>query len=124
MSGNSGVVLIYCPCGSEADAAGIAGELLQRRLIACANIHESRSLYFWEGTLNDEKEWVLVCKTASSRAEAAEKAIRELHTYDIPCIIRLEPLADNNAYEKWVFGEVTAVRPANEAAGEVGAASS
>jgi periplasmic divalent cation tolerance protein len=124
MSGNSGVVLIYCPFGAEADAARIAGVLLERRLIACANIHESRSLYFWDGKLNDEKEWVLVCKTASSRAEAAERAIREMHTYSIPCILRLEPLNVNNDYQKWVFGEVTALRHVNTAVGEAGASSS
>src|SRR5207248_8535321 len=49
MSQNRGVVLIYCPCGSEEEAVRIARELLDRRLIACANIHESRSLYFWKG---------------------------------------------------------------------------
>src|SRR4051812_42490530 len=102
MAGKSDVVLIYCLCGSEEEAVRIGRSLLEQRLIACANIHETRSLYFWKGQPADEREQVLVCKTARSRVDAAEKAIRELHSYEIPCILRLEPVKVNNDYEKWV----------------------
>jgi len=106
MSQNNGVVLIYCPCGSNEEAVRIARALLDRRLIACANIHQSRSLYFWKGELADEQEPILICKTTASRADAAERAIRDMHSYDIPCILRLEPAKVNDDYAKWVFGAV------------------
>ena len=106
MSPYNGVVLIYCPCGSEEEAVRIGRALLDRRLIACANIHESRSLYFWKGELADEKELILMCKTTVSRADAAERAIRDMHSYEIPCILRLEPAKVNDDYTKWVFGAV------------------
>ena len=110
MSQNNGVVLIYCPCGSEEEAVRIARGLLDRRLIACANVHESRSLYFWKGELADEKEHILICKTTSSRTDAAERAIRDMHSYELPCIMRLEPAKVNDDYAKWVFGEVAGQR--------------
>src|SRR5436305_15246216 len=106
MSQYNGVVLIYCPCGSEEEAVRIGRALLERRLIACANVHESRSLYFWKGEPADEKEYILICKTLTSRADAAERAIRDMHTYEIPCILRLEPAKVNNDYAGWVAGEV------------------
>src|SRR5207245_1722187 len=100
------IALIYVPCGSEEDAARIARQLLNERLIACANIYASRSLYNWKGDLADETEHVLICKTANSRAKAAVKRIEQLHTYEIPCIIRLRPEQVNRAYAAWVLGEV------------------
>jgi len=53
LSTGSGIVLIYCPCGSEEEAARIARTLVEQRLIACANIREMRSIYFWKGELAD-----------------------------------------------------------------------
>lgn len=105
MSGK--LILIYVPCGSEDEAATLAKALLERRLVACANIHHSRSLYWWEGKMADETEYILLCKTASSRAEAVESLIRKLHSYDIPCILRLEPTHVNPDYQSWVAGEVS-----------------
>jgi periplasmic divalent cation tolerance protein len=84
----------------------IGRELIEKGLIACANIYESRSLYRWEGKLADEQEQVLICKTVASRAEAAEREIVRLHSYDVPCVIQLAPLDVNRAYLKWVAGEV------------------
>ncbi|MFL5734037.1 MAG: divalent-cation tolerance protein CutA [Chloroflexia bacterium] len=112
MDASGDVVLIYCPCGSEEEAAKIASALLERQLIACANLHQTRSLYYWGGRLVDEQETVLLCKTAASRVQAAEGAIRELHSYDIPCVLRIEPAQVNGDYARWVLGEVSAARRA------------
>ena len=101
------IVLSYVPCASEEEAASLAGGLLEKRLIACANIHETRSLYWWDGKLTDEMEHILLCKTTRARVRAAEDLIRELHSYDLPCILRLQPAQVNPEYAAWVSGEVT-----------------
>ena len=103
-----GLVMLYVPCGSEDAAISLARSLIEKRLIACANVYDSRSLYRWEGKIADEREQVLICKTARSRAAAAEREIKEAHSYDIPCIIRIEPASVNHEYVKWVIGEVYA----------------
>ena len=100
------LLLLYVPCGSEDEALRIGRELIEKRLIACANIYESRSLYRWQGKLTDEREQVLICKTAASRADAAQREIEQIHSYDVPCVIRLEPANVNHDYLKWVVGEV------------------
>jgi periplasmic divalent cation tolerance protein len=106
MTTGSGIVLVYCPCGSQGEAVRIAGALLEQKLIACANITESQSMYYWKGVLSDETEWLLLCKTTSTRAGAVARTIRRLHSYEIPCVMRFEPAKVNEDYEKWVFGEV------------------
>jgi periplasmic divalent cation tolerance protein len=100
------IVLLYVPCGSEAEATKLASSLLEQRLIACANIYQSRSLYHWEGKLAEEEEFVLICKTLPSRASAAESAIRAQHSYKVPCIVQIQPARVNHEYATWVAGEI------------------
>jgi periplasmic divalent cation tolerance protein len=104
---HDGLVIIYVPCGSDAEAAEIARQLLQRQLIACANIVSSRSLYRWEGQLSDGSEYLLLAKTTSRRAQAAARAAEELHSYDIPCVITLAKADANPSFEKWVQEQVS-----------------
>jgi periplasmic divalent cation tolerance protein len=103
---HNGLVILYVPCGSEAEAAEIARELLQRRLIACANIVASRSIYRWEGQISDGSEYLLLAKTTPTRAQAAARAAEELHSYDIPCVITLADASANPSYEKWVWEQI------------------
>ncbi len=111
MSEPASVVLLYVPCGSEQEAMSIGRALLERRLIACANIYPSRSLYYWEGRIADEAEHVLICKTDRSRAGAARKQVLALHSYELPCVIQIEPTDVNPEYAKWVMAEVAAGTP-------------
>jgi periplasmic divalent cation tolerance protein len=106
LANKTGVALIYVPCGSEDEAARLAKLLLAERLIACANIYESRSLFRWDGELADEREFVMVCKTTPQRAADAEQRIIELHSYEVPCVLRIEPAHANEPYAEWVAGEV------------------
>lgn len=107
----SNIALLYVPCGSEDEATSIARTLLQERLIACANIYRSRSLYMWKGALSDEEEHVLFCKTAPSRVGAVERRVRALHTYEVPCILQMQAAHVNHDYAAWVAGEVLGPEP-------------
>jgi periplasmic divalent cation tolerance protein len=100
------LVMLYVPCGGEAEAKQIASRLLDERLIACANIYASRSLHRWKGATADEQEQVLVCKTLFSRSEAAAARVRQLHSYEVPCILTLTPARANDEFYRWVCGEV------------------
>ena len=105
----SDLILIYVPCGTEDEATALANALIEKGLIACANIHASRSLYRWEGSLVDEEEQILLCKTTQSSADPAEALIKEMHSYELPCILRLRPDHVNPEYAAWVVGETSTV---------------
>lgn len=102
------LVLLYVPCGSEEEAASIASALLSEHLIACANMYTSRSLYRWQGSIADEQEFVLICKTLASRSDAARQRIETLHSYDVPCVLEVIPAMANEAFYKWAATELTA----------------
>ena len=107
MEKSSAIRILYVPCGSEEEAHRLAIRLLERRLIACANIYASRSVYRWKGELAVETEHVLVAKTTSAVADEALSAAEELHSYEVPCVLLIEPAGANAAYEAWVAGEVS-----------------
>ncbi|HEY0071106.1 MAG TPA: divalent-cation tolerance protein CutA [Chloroflexia bacterium] len=104
---NDPLVMLYVPCGGESEATQIASRLLAERLIACANIYASRSLYRWKGDTADEQEHVLICKTLASRSEAAVALIKSLHSYEVPCLLTVITAQANDEFYLWARSEVT-----------------
>lgn len=94
-------LLFYLTHPDEATARRIGQQLVQERLAACANYFPIQSMYWWEGQVAAEGEWVSLLKTATKRGEALEKRAEELHPYEVPCILQVTVKA-NEAYEKWI----------------------
>jgi len=98
------VVLSTAP--DEAVAKRIALALLERRLVACVNILPgATSLYRWEGAVQETREVLLIAKTTRDRVEALEDALQELHPYDTPEFVVLEPEHVAPRYQAWLAGE-------------------
>jgi periplasmic divalent cation tolerance protein len=104
------LTILYVPCENEAEAARLARALLEERLVACANMWQSRSIYRWKDELKDGPETIMVLKTTPARERAARSRIRELHSYEVPCIVTLGVQHANSDYVNWVHGEVTGAR--------------
>jgi periplasmic divalent cation tolerance protein len=97
---------VYVTAADEAQAASLARALLERRLIACANLLPGmRSFYRWEGAVQDEGEVAMLLKTAASRVEEVIAAVEELHPYDTPCVVVWGIEAGSAAYLRWVVAE-------------------
>jgi periplasmic divalent cation tolerance protein len=103
------MIIVYTTCRDEAEARRIAASLLKERLVACANIFPIRSLYRWRGKLCDEAERAMLLKTQSSLWEAVRRRIKELHSYDLPCIERIAARGSGE-FERWVRGETRPAR--------------
>lgn len=98
---NSRVTIITTYCSSEDEAAAIGNALLDNKLAACCNIRHCRSLYDWQGRV-DEKEWILSIKTIPVNQETIFNRIKDLHSYDIPAILSETKLV-NPDYFQWVM---------------------
>ncbi len=97
---------LYVTVGSTEEAASIARDLLDARLIACANIIDgATSLYRWEGRIEQEKEAVMIAKTREDLVEKVIDRVRELHSYDCPCIVALPIVDGNPAFLDWIDKE-------------------
>ena len=98
-------VVVLSTAGSQAEAARIAEELVERRLAACVNVHgRMMSTYRWKGAVEREAERQVVIKTTRDRLSALEARLRELHPYELPEFVLLTPGA-GAAYETWVVDQ-------------------
>jgi periplasmic divalent cation tolerance protein len=96
-------LLVLTTVGSESDAVNLAKALVERRIVACANIvGPVRSFYHWEGSLSDDFECLLLLKTRTDRYPDLERAIGELHPYDVPELIGVPIERGASSYLNWV----------------------
>jgi len=96
-----GFIAVYITHESEQAAKLLCDGLLEKKIIACANIFPITSAYWWSGTIAQEKEWVSIVKTTHKNWNMLEKEVMAQHPYEIPCIMKMEVSA-NEAYEKWI----------------------
>ena len=81
----SRIVSVYATFASDKEAARIGRTLVEERLAACVNIlGPCRSIYRWQGAIEDAVEVAAVFKTAEGRAEALIVRLAALHSYDLP----------------------------------------
>lgn len=99
------LTIVYIPCKNKKEAEKIAVALLKKHLIACANMYESTSMYFWKEKFQKTGEVVLLAKTVEHTFEEIEKEVKKLHSYECPCILKWNAEA-NKEYVKWVEGGV------------------
>ena len=100
----------YVTAGSRAEALTIGRTVVQERLAACANVLDGMtSLYWWQGALEQAGEAVLILKTRTELVERLTARIRELHSYQCPCVVALPIAAGNPEYLAWIAGESTPV---------------
>jgi periplasmic divalent cation tolerance protein len=65
-----------------------------------------QSTYRWKGAVRSDAEWLLVIKTQSDRFEEVRAAVRELHSYELPEVVMIEPSAVDPAYAAWIDASV------------------
>lgn len=93
----------YITVPNKAEARKIAEALLAERLIACANIIDGVESYFeWKGDLCRENETVIFIKTRAKNEDKIIRFIREIHSYQCPCIIFHDIENGNPAFLKWI----------------------
>lgn len=96
-------ILIYTTFETIDDARIVGGALVKLRLAACVNIIPSMiSIYEWQGELGENSEVVMLIKTRKAcQAKVLSKA-KELHPYDTPALLVIEPGAFDCAFADWI----------------------
>ena len=106
------MVLGYITCTHSQEAQTLALALLENKLIACANIHESIQSFYHsqkngEDTIQKSKEAVLIVKTLDKHIKPVIDLVKELHSYDCPCIIFYKVIGGHPEYLSWVKEQTT-----------------
>ena len=100
--------LVYVTAADEAEADLIARSVVGERLAACANLlGEIKSVYRWKGKVCEGEEVSMVLKTSNVRKAELIARVKQLHSYDCPCIVCL-PIVDGDPdFLKWIRQETT-----------------
>ncbi len=101
------VVLVTAPSAEKATELGRL--LVSERVAACANVLPGiRSIYRWEGKVQDEPEALILLKTTRARFEALRDRVLALHPYQVPEVLALPVEAGSEKYLEWIGAEVGA----------------
>lgn len=99
-------MFVYMTAAGKAEAMEIGRVLVQERLAACVNILDNMvSLYWWEGSVQQGAEAVMIAKTTSELVEPLIERVKQLHSYDCPCVVALPIQAGNADYLAWIRNE-------------------
>ena len=100
------VVLLTGPTAEVLRA--IAGSLVEERLAACVNVLPgATSIYRWEEAVEESEEALAIVKTTADRLGSLETRVRELHPYELPEILAIEPDGGSSVYLNWIRESVT-----------------
>lgn len=91
---------------NEDDGVRLGRGIVDARLAACVQISGPiRSLYWWQGKVDDAREWRLLIKTTAERFPELERYIKANHSYDTPEIVVTPITAGSAEYLGWVSDE-------------------
>lgn len=99
-------VLVMTNVPDDAVALEMARQLVGQKLAACVNrVPGVRSIYRWQGVIEEADEVTLFIKTTQSRYVELEMAIKMLHPYQVPEIIVLPIAGGSQPYLEWIAQE-------------------
>src|SRR5690554_1303325 len=105
MNGKASTVFVTYP--DEDTARTIGRALVEQRLAACSNIFPVGSVYRWDGGVEEGSEYASLLKIRSEDFQEVAEAIRKLHPYDVPCIVRYDISEGLNDYVTWIIESTT-----------------
>jgi len=108
MENKADYVSVYMTAESEDVAVHISTSLVRERLVACANVNTgTRSIYEWDGMLQLDNEVSVTMKTTLNNAQKIVERVKEMHSYEVPCVV-FTPIIDGNPeYLAWVSKQVS-----------------
>lgn len=97
--------VVYIISRDMEEAGRIADVLVAERLVACVNFGIISSVYRWEGRIQHDTEVSMLCKTTTERVPDVIKRVKELHSYELPCITSWKLEDGYGPYLDWVKAE-------------------
>lgn len=89
--------------GSEEEARKISLKILEGgKLAACVNIVPVNSMYWWEGKIADDREYLAVVKTTETEVPGIIDLVKREHSYQLPEIIFMPVDAGSGEYLDWI----------------------
>ena len=98
-------IIIYVTFPNKEEAGSLSEHLVKKKLIACSNIFPMTSCFPWKGKIDNSNEYVSILKTKNENWERVKQEVQKLHSYDIPCIMKIN-IEANKEFEDWIQKEI------------------
>jgi periplasmic divalent cation tolerance protein len=96
-------VIIISTYPDKKSISKIAKEFVKNKTVACVNISQISSIYFWNGKIENSSEYLAIFKTITKNKKLLKQKIKETHPYDVPEIAEIDVSSINKSYLKWLI---------------------
>jgi periplasmic divalent cation tolerance protein len=101
-------ILVQTSIDTKEAAQQLASSMVTKRLAACCWVSGPiTSTYWWKGAMEQAQEWICSFKTREDLYKDLEKAISEIHSYEVPEIVATSIISSNQSYLDWIVSETT-----------------
>ena len=94
--------IVYITAGDMEEARKIGKKLVEERLVACVNLFPITSIFRWQGSIDEANEVAIVAKTKAGKVKDIENRVKELHSYDVPCVVSFKMDEGSKDYLDWI----------------------
>lgn len=96
-------LVVVVTTASRKEAETIAQNLLEAKLIACANIvGPVLSHFHWLGKIEKAEEYLMLMKSRRDLFDELAETVKALHSYEVPEILAFEVSAGSKEYLDWL----------------------
>ncbi len=104
-------IVVFSTCADETQAGRLARMLVEARLAACVNIlPRVRSIYRWQGAVEETDECLLVIKSSRALFEELRRELTAAHSYELPEAIAIPIVEGSGAYLEWIGQNLRSVK--------------
>ena len=96
-------IIVLMTASNKEEAIKIVRMLLEEKLVACANIIDAvSSFYWWKGKIEENKEVLVIMKSHKNLFKNLSSRIMELHSYEVPEILAIPIVNGSSSYLDWM----------------------
>jgi periplasmic divalent cation tolerance protein len=96
-------IIVFVTAANKQEAEKISRNLLEAKLIACANIVGPVTSHFhWGEKVEQAEEFLLMMKSRSDLFDKVSAAVAKLHSYEVPEILAIPIIAGSKSYLDWL----------------------
>ncbi len=96
------MILVYTTTPNKREAKKLANLLVREKLVGCVNIWPIESVYFWQGKIEQGKEYALLLKTIRNNLKPIKDFLLQHHPYQAPPIIVITANQASKSYQQWL----------------------
>lgn len=100
------LVLVRTTVPTQRAAQALARRLVEGRLAGCVHVGVTRSLYRWDGAVQEEQEFVVEARTTARNQVRVAQQMELGHPYATPLVEAWPVALVPQRYAAWLAGEV------------------